>query len=334
MFQCLGLATEQDGGCGEDWWHPECVLGLGRDSLKEAESGDVGSEGDLEPPAPLPPGFPQEEEFEGFICYKCVQRNSWIKRYAGSTGFLRPVFKNGPALGADLPEKDNVTSAQGSRNLDEVSSHVNRPKTNGEATLENGSNPEPSLQSFLIAEKDLNPELPSQSLTTVESDLKSEQSEHLPKAAPAVSRKRKAEDDLDLAPSSLNPDIKKHKTNPPPYHESLHPAPEGLVSIFLNEDFRDHFCRCSSCFPLLRKHPQLLEEEVSYEPPLSQDGREGGGESVGTGSLLDMGEAALSNVDRVRAIGEFCCYLLIFSRFNLVLILYTFAYRSVLKLFW
>ena len=30
MFQCLGLGTVEDGGCGEDWWHPECLLGLPR----------------------------------------------------------------------------------------------------------------------------------------------------------------------------------------------------------------------------------------------------------------------------------------------------------------
>lgn len=43
---------------------------------------------------PLPPGFPQEEEFEAFICYKCVEMNPWIKAYAGTQGFLRPVFKS------------------------------------------------------------------------------------------------------------------------------------------------------------------------------------------------------------------------------------------------
>ena len=70
----------------------------------------------------------------------------------------------------------------------------------------------------------------------------------------------------------------------------------------MKEDFRDHFCRCAKCYPRLKRHPQLLEEEDSYEPPLSEDG-ENGRDSVGTGSLLDRGEAALNNVDRVRAIG-------------------------------
>ena len=46
-----------------------------------------------------------------------------------------------------------------------------------------------------------------------------------------------------------------------------------------------------------------MEEEETYEPPISESGDEEGGQSAATGSLLDRGEAALSNVDRVRAIG-------------------------------
>ena len=128
MFQCLGLATEQDGGCGEDWWHPECVQGLGRDWLKEAGSGAVDPEGNEES-APLPPGFPQEEEFEAFICYKCVEVHPWIKGYAGTSGFLAPVFKKDPSLRADLPAKDNIALAQASEDLDKASTYVNPPTT-------------------------------------------------------------------------------------------------------------------------------------------------------------------------------------------------------------
>ena len=75
--------------------------------------------------------------------------------------------------------------------------------------------------------------------------------------------------------------------------------------MFLKENFRERFCRCPSCYPKLSMYPQLLEEEESYEPPISESGEEGG-QSVGTASLLDRGEAALSNVDRVRAIGMYC----------------------------
>lgn len=110
MFQCYGLATEQDGGCGEDWWHPECVLGLerGKDGVHSGEvsdqiavpassAPDVGDDEEAaEPDPPLPPGFPAEGEFENFICYKCVNVNPWLKAYAGTEGFLSPVYYNPP----------------------------------------------------------------------------------------------------------------------------------------------------------------------------------------------------------------------------------------------
>ena len=87
-----------------------------------------------------------------------------------------------------------------------------------------------------------------------------------------------------------------------PYHNSLPTPPLTSFSLFCKGSFREQFCRCPECYPLLKPYPQLLEEEYSYEPPLSESGGENG-ESVGTGSLLDRGEAVLSNIDRVRALG-------------------------------
>lgn len=100
MFQCLGLADEVDGGCGEDWWHPECVVGLGRDWMKaRPEKNDevkreINSGEGVEDEQPLPPMFPHEDRFETFICYKCIEANPWIKKYAGTEGFLPPVYRS------------------------------------------------------------------------------------------------------------------------------------------------------------------------------------------------------------------------------------------------
>lgn len=120
MFQCLGLSNEEDGGCGEDWWHPECVLGLGRDWLKEtkSETKNTGSpfedddEEIEESVDSLPPGFPQEDAFEGFICYKCVNANPWIKSYASSPGFLEPVFRKELPQPLSTIELGTTTSSQ------------------------------------------------------------------------------------------------------------------------------------------------------------------------------------------------------------------------------
>lgn len=109
MFQCLGLAGEKDGGCGEDWWHPECVVGLGRDwtraqahTKSERNTGNDGlDDTDADADHPLPPGFPDEDSFDTFICYKCVDANPWIKQYAGTAGFLPPVYSSKPEDNAE-----------------------------------------------------------------------------------------------------------------------------------------------------------------------------------------------------------------------------------------
>ncbi len=262
MYQCLGLGTVEDGGCGEDWWHPECLVGLSRDWYKDPESeavkskktahdtneaGDAGPDQD-EPPDP--PGFPSENDFEVFLCYKCVDANPWIKRYAGTQGFLPAVnFKQ---------------TSKGARDA--------RGEHDGKTTSHPAS----------------------------------------PESTESSSRKRKIEPDTDtswIMVKKPKPDGTDDPSASPAIltcrYQALPPPPSGQLSLFLKEDFRDHFCRCRDCFMKLAKHPQLLEEEDIYEPPLSEsEEADGGGGSVGTGSLLDRGEAALSNMDRVRAIGR------------------------------
>ncbi|KAL9592611.1 MAG: hypothetical protein Q9179_006537, partial [Wetmoreana sp. 5 TL-2023] len=122
MFQCLGLADEENGGCGEDWWHPECILGFGRDwsSKQHKPQPDSKSKEDLpnstlednnprhqeenndeDEEEDLPPGFPKEDDFETFLCYKCTAAHPWIRRYASSTGFLPPVLKAGGPISSE-----------------------------------------------------------------------------------------------------------------------------------------------------------------------------------------------------------------------------------------
>ena len=250
MFQCLGLASEADGGCGEDWWHPECIMGLERKTQeKGAETAENGVENDEH--RSLPAGFPDEDAFETFICYKCVHAHPWIKAYAGTSGFLPAIPRRGVAdkqKAAVMSEQIDGSATETKSENDSIDNTIApsspRKRSAGDANLED----------------------------------------------PAVTKKPKAGEVP--APAQAPADSA--------YHASLPSPPEGDISLFLREDFRDHFCRCRQCYPVLSKHPQLLEEEDTYEPPLSESG-EGEG-SVGSKSLLERGEAALSNVDRVRAI--------------------------------
>ncbi|KAK4033857.1 protein mlo2 [Parachaetomium inaequale] len=292
MFQCLGLGTHETGGCGEDWWHPGCVVGLGpkwfenmaTDKVKaeakdtngslptiteDAETAEQNNnqgaeeaEDDNDPPPP--PGFPAEEEFESFLCYKCVEAHPWIKRYAGTPGFLAPVFlKQGDAAEESAPVA-----------------------TNGDL---NGSSKKRK------AEDD---EADSQTSKRPKSEVDTTEPAEPPLSAPT-------EPSTDPTPTC------KLITLPPPPQPS-----RGPFSLFLTPDFRTNLCHCPSCFPLLTPHPQLLEEEETYEPPVSSAGGGGddhasqhdGSSTNGGGSLYDRGESALRNVDRVRAIEGVMAY--------------------------
>ncbi|KXX81965.1 Protein mlo2 [Madurella mycetomatis] len=289
MFQCLGLGTHETGGCGEDWWHPGCVVGLGpnwfenmptnkvkveskdsgangslptiaEDSEATPQDGDAGpgeaAEDDEDPPAP--PGFPAEDEFEGFLCYKCVDAHPWVKRYAGTPGFLAPVFLK-------------------------QSGAIQETTTNGESKKRKADDED---------------EVGSQT-------SKRQRSEAETADAPPAS----------TPPADSEPGAGAEKEKPSSCKlPNLPAAPEGRFSLFLKDSFREHLCHCASCFPLLAPHPQLLEEEETYEPPVSEDGgSENGGDgstagSGGGGSLYDRGESALRNVDRVRAIEGVMAY--------------------------
>lgn len=316
MFQCLGLGYAEDGGCGEDWWHPECIVGLSRDDYKKSiekpktketdESMNKASHGikkevsvsfseekvdghsdtrkpsivtaiaagngvdgndivaeaedDEDDDPPLPPGFPKEDEFESFICYKCVEAHPWIKRYAGTQGFLPPVYHDA-ALNVTHVKESAVSGSE---------------VTNGESKKRKTS------------------------------DDTAEETTSLPLAPP---KRQKSEDPvttLSSIPETTTIPITPKKQNNPTTtckFSALPPAPKTNTpfSLFLLPDFRDQLCHCSTHFPLLTPHPQLLEEEETYEPPVSEEGNEDPG-SVGTGSIYDRGEAAFSNMDRVQAI--------------------------------
>ncbi len=298
MFQCLGLGTHETGGCGEDWWHPGCVVGLGpnwfeamektkpaQGSIGEAPSAGTalptiseGQEGQEAPGAagpeedseedpeevadddvPMPLGFPGEHDFYGFLCYKCVDAHPWIRRYAGTPGFLPAVFfrKEDDAAAATVSEAAAQTSRKRKAEDDEAESQASKRVKDVEAGAERAT-------------------------AAADTDA----------ATPAAAA---------AAPDDPTPTCKL---------DSLPPAPAGQFSLFLTESFREQFCRCRACYPLLKPHAQLLEEEDTYEPPVSEDGgsENGGGSVHSGGSIYDRGENALRNVDRVRAIEGVMAY--------------------------
>lgn len=206
MFQCLGLGTAESHGCGEDWWHPGCVVGLGPDwfettsqkdghrtvktaghlapiteakedatddsksateearvngSNQPAETAELNEDVDDEDP-PLPPGFPHEDDFEGFICYKCVDANPWIKRYAGSPGFLAPVFRRSLAPSPEASISDDSMVLSSSNGL-----HTKKRKSEDQEY--DASGPTKRVKDEVSADKDASTELSFQANDAISS---------------------------------------------------------------------------------------------------------------------------------------------------------------------
>ncbi|KAK5944191.1 hypothetical protein PMZ80_003472 [Knufia obscura] len=270
MYQCIGLGSVEAGGCGEDWWHPECLMGLPRDWLSKGLATQrtekkVEGQEDLEPEHPVPEGFPDDDDFSALICYKCAESNPWIKQYAGTDGFLPPIYKGKPQSNGAPQSALSLKRKASNEELDRPSSPSKRMKEEKPEALLGESN-----TTTLLAEDTTTPD---------------------------------AQDNPAGAATGLpsNTIQAKHK------HDDLPPVPTGVISILAKDDFRDKFCHCPQCFPNLIPHPQLQEEEDEYEPSISasEQSQAGGGSgtrSVGTGSILERGEAALSTMDRVKAI--------------------------------
>ena len=246
MFQCLGIGTSETGGCGEDWWHPGCLVGLGpnwddesgrkannegflesiaevAEAVVDEKSGDTNTEvtkngepvvppvaeplGDdaEEDDPPLPPGFPAEDDFEGFICYKCVEANPWIKRYAGTAGFLAPVFRRSTA-------------------------------------------PSPETGLLGKTEELISSNLPMIKKRKAEDDEESVASKRHKDETPAAGSEPSTETPFQADSTALAEPAASENGKGPCKLNALPPAPTGQISLFFKDDFREHLCRCSSCF--------------------------------------------------------------------------------------
>lgn len=287
MFQCLGL----EGGCGEDWWHPECIMGLPRDWNKdvkpEKKENTEGGDDAEEQEAPVPPGFPEEDDFESFICYKCIEANPWLKQYAGTEGFLPAVFKRQPG-DEDIPTK----TAELVPKSEESVSTESAPKLDEPAVSEAPSSPKKRKADDLEDAEDSTSKRTKDESTKLSTEPQISASTVTPTALVTTET---------ATTTTTSPPPPKHTTLPPLSQKAI----STPLSLFLTSTFRDSLCHCPTCFPNLKSSPVLLDAEETYEPPLSAPSSPTAGDAAGShhsGSLYDRGEAALNNIDRVRAI--------------------------------
>ena len=274
MYQCLGLGTVESGGCGEDWWHPECLLGLPRVSQRSEErSNNTASESremlsnasDI-----VAREFPAEEEFESLICHKCVGSNPWIKPYARSDSFIFRPRRDSAALtdSADNKVAKKITVTAGPSSPD--------PRSRKRKASEEEDNDKHEMSDHSLAE-------PAAKRSKNEADHKHDETlspansfsgsnvEQDNTSADNVS-KTAQRDNVPSKPDGERGQSEKDETAGKPLHELLaaHSPPASPFSLFLKPDFRSAFCRCKACYPTLVAFPQLLEEEELYQPPRSE----------------------------------------------------------------
>lgn len=244
-----------------------------------APAGDADAaadEDDEEDEDPPPPGFPAEE-FEHFICWACVDKNPWLKRYAGTPGFLPGVPNAAAAAAAPQPTPTTTTAPT--------------PPPPAPAVTLTAPPPEPST-----------PPPPSEPAAEsrkrkAASPLVEENgdSKRLKTPSPAPTSDADANAALACKLPSLPPAI----PSTPILTCTISSAP---MSLFLQASFREHLCRCAACYPQLARHRCLLEPEETYSPPKDDDA------ASDAGSVMDRGEAALMSGDRVRAIEGVMAY--------------------------
>jgi E3 ubiquitin-protein ligase UBR7 len=299
-------------GLPRDWYTRQEWKEEGANWEKKFEDGE--SERKEEVSHPVPPGFPHEDDFEAMICYKCVESNPWIKKYAGTAGFLPPVANHEKSLAAWAEEWKAMGCVNYAQYRDTVSAGCKtwaeylaktQPAT-AEPAVADSSTTSSLKRKASDGDMEIRPSSPTKrvkdEVTTASQDASLPSGLAQPSPTNGASLVNGAEIPSSTA-QPTEPDSKpQHK------HDLLpSPAPTGRFSLFLKADFRDHLCHCSSCYPDLIPHPQLVEDEETYEPSISSDGSSqhhpngtNGGSS--RASLLERGEAALSNIDRVRAI--------------------------------
>ncbi|TGZ83747.1 hypothetical protein EX30DRAFT_357535 [Ascodesmis nigricans] len=183
-----------------------------------------------------PPGFPSGDDFDLFICWKCVDANPWLRHYAGTPGLLPAVPRLSPpevVSGNSASEPSDPTSTTDRPPMLKRKSSLSPPSPGPPSKRAKTPDHTATLSNFTS-----NASAISTAFTTTTSITSVDNSENKPCTLPPM-------------PSS--------------------PSASVPVSLFLKDDFRKHLCHCNACFPKLSRHSCLLEEEETYSPPKDEE---------------------------------------------------------------
>lgn len=308
MFQCL-LGDEP---CNEDWYHEECILGIPlgsvykddkrkqdpteQSTVHNVESQNKKSTVDQLPVAKLEreegededddttlEDLPNIDQFDSFICWKCIQKNLPL--------FEELVSLNPSIITAVVPHS-NWKSLE-ARNLD----LKKRPFDNDDNMESKNTNDDTNdTQAFKKAK--LQTETPGLETNTENQDPQ-ENKEH---ASETLSFSKK-----------INPKFQFSLFLAPEFRQQLKQAVSNYERHQSKKDATtpqkssSSPCISSSLYKFLTStHPYLTVEEMTYEPPpdrdlqhLSDDDLESNSSGI---SLFEAGARALNEIPRQQAI--------------------------------
>ncbi|RPA84575.1 hypothetical protein BJ508DRAFT_412642 [Ascobolus immersus RN42] len=231
--------------------------------------------------------LPSDEEFESYICWKCIEANPWLKHYSGRPGFLPAVPHDEGSLAVTALVQANAEEAVKT----EESRGIKRKSPDSEEV-------QPEKR---VKQEDTDTAVSTSHKTTTTVLLELDPSTSEP--AEVVGRRTIAEDKTTTVETTTTTTT---TTEPKTCLLPSTPPPPQPISLFLKDDFRQHLCQCPSCTKLYEKHPILTTDIPSYSPPLSRASTPSIHSS--SGSLLERGEKALNTMDRVKAIEGVMAY--------------------------
>ncbi|KAF8703660.1 PHD zinc finger, partial [Rhizoctonia solani] len=236
--------------------------------IQDAPPAQDGNEQDAESvysSASLPPALLPGDSYETLICGSCVGKIPTVKRYAGTKGFRMVVPAEGGVeglriLGEEWDEEVEVDV------VGEEGQEVGTKRRASDAGADEQASKRPRAE-------DPNP---------------------TPTDTPSSFN--------DTSTSTPDDPIPPTRCTAPPINslaQTFLADPTAYGDVFLSAGWRERWCRCETCYPSLLKHPFLLEEEETYEPPQDPD--------AGL-SLEELGMRALATLPHERALDSIRAY--------------------------
>ncbi|KAL5505041.1 hypothetical protein ACEPAH_7704 [Sanghuangporus vaninii] len=278
MIQCLVC---------EDWFHESCLNLRERPpkdsapksegaSAKTVHSSELNTEANETASevssSGLPPPLLTEDDYDTLICRSCVLSNPTLRRWLGTEGMIMVVRNDVDAPWVPIGRSSEDIEVEVDKNPDlGIGGTLSNPGTNQTSAAGNKRTLDHSVAGTSEGTHAKRPRTDS----TGQASGSTNEAPFAKSACIAPQQPKKALEIL----SSVS-------SNPPNYDL-------GAGDVFLTDGWRSRWCQCNECLLPLKKHPCLLEEEETYEPPEDPDSGF---------SLEELGLRALQALPRDRAI--------------------------------